>query len=69
MYNAEILIKGLYMYIKTQPTYDRQGYNYMITALIMFVCLFVMRVNVQVNNFSVMSGQSHRFLHINSSVR
>ena len=25
-------------------------------------CLFVLRFNVLVNNFSVMSGQSHRFL-------
>ena len=27
-----------------------------------FVCLFVLRLNVPVNNFSVMSGRSHRFL-------
>ena len=26
------------------------------------VCLFVLRLNVPVNNFSVMSGWSHRFL-------
>ena len=26
------------------------------------VCLFVLRLNVPVNNFSVMSGRSHRFL-------
>ena len=25
-------------------------------------CLFVLRLNVPVNNFSVMSGRSHRFL-------
>ena len=28
----------------------------------MFVGLFVLRLNVPVNNFSVMSGRSHRFL-------
>ena len=28
----------------------------------LFVCLFVLRFNVPVNNFSVMSGRSHRFL-------
>ena len=28
----------------------------------LFVCLFVLRLNVPVNNFSVMSGRSHRFL-------
>ena len=27
-----------------------------------FVCLIVLRLNVPVNNFSVMSGRSHRFL-------
>ena len=27
-----------------------------------FVCLFVLRLNVPVNNFSVMSGRSQRFL-------
>ena len=29
---------------------------------ILFVCLFVLRLNVPVNNFSVMSGWSNRFL-------
>ena len=29
------------------------------------ICLFVLRFNVPVNNFSVMSGWSHRFLDIN----
>ena len=27
-----------------------------------FLCLFVLRLNVPVNNFSIMSGRSHRFL-------
>ena len=31
----------------------------------LFVCLFVLTFNVPVNNFSVMSGQSRRFLYIN----
>ena len=30
--------------------------------VLLFVCLFVLRLNVSVNNFSVMSGRSHRFL-------
>ena len=34
----------------------------------LFVCLFVLRFNVPVNNFfSVMSGRSHRFLGITST--
>ena len=33
-----------------------------------FVCLFVLRLNVPVNNFSVMSGRSHRFLGLTSTV-
>ena len=33
-----------------------------IRKLCLFVCLFVLRLNVPVNNFSVMSGRSHRFL-------
>ena len=32
-----------------------------------FVCLFVLRFNLQVNNFSVMSGRSHRFLLLSGS--
>ena len=35
----------------------------------MFVCLFVLMLNVQVNKFSVMSGRSHRFLGITSTFR
>ena len=34
-----------------------------------FVCLFVLRLNIPVNNFSVMSGWSHRFLGITSTFR
>ena len=33
-----------------------------ITQFFENVCLFVLRLNVPVNNFSVMSGRSHRFL-------
>ena len=32
-----------------------------------FVCLFGLRIYVPVNNFSVMSGRSHRFLGITST--
>ena len=33
-----------------------------------FVCLFVLRLNIPVNNFSVMSGQSQGFLGLTSTV-
>ena len=33
-----------------------------------FVCLFVLRFNVPVNIFSVMSGRSQRFLGLTSTV-
>ena len=33
-----------------------------------FVCLFVLRLNIPVNNFSVMSGRSQRFLGLTSTV-
>ena len=33
-----------------------------------FVCLFVLRLYVPVNNFSVMSGRSQRFLGLTSTV-
>ena len=35
---------------------------------VLFVCLFVLRLNVPVNNFSVMSGRSQRFLGLTSTV-
>ena len=37
-------------------------------CLDMFVCLFVLMLNVQVNNFPVMSGRSQRFLGLSSIV-
>ena len=36
-------------------------------SLRLFVCLFGLRLYVPVNNFSVMSGRSHRFLGITST--
>ena len=33
------------------------------------VCLFVLMLNVPVNNFSVMSGRNHRFPDITSTFR
>ena len=36
--------------------------------LVLFVCLFVLRLNVPVNNFSVMSGWSQCFLGLTSTV-
>ena len=35
--------------------------------IVLFVCLFVLTLNVPVNNFSVMSRRSHRFLGIIST--
>ena len=35
--------------------------------MFLFFCLFVLRLNVPVNNFSVMSGRSHRFLGTTST--
>ena len=32
--------------------------------LVLVVCLFVLRFNIPVNNFSVMSGHSHHFTSI-----
>ena len=37
--------------------------------LFLFVCLFVLMLKVPVNNFSVMSERSHRFLGITSTFR
>ena len=34
----------------------------------LFACLFVLRLNIPVNNFSVMSGRSKRFLGLTSTV-
>ena len=34
----------------------------------LFVCLFVLRLNVPVNNFSVKSGRSQRFLGLSNTV-
>ena len=38
-----------------------------LKELTIFVCLFGLRLYVPVNNFSVMSGRSHRFLGITST--
>ena len=35
----------------------------------LFLVLFVLMLNIPVNNFSVMSGRSHRFLGITSTFR
>ena len=35
----------------------------------LFVCFFLLMLNVPVNNFSVISGWSHRFLGITSTFR
>ena len=40
-------------------------YAVRITCNKIDVCLFVLRFNVPVNNFSVMSGRSHHFLGFN----
>ena len=37
--------------------------------VLLFVCLFVLMLNVLVNKFSVMSVRGHRFLGITSTIR
>ena len=39
------------------------------SSMLSFVVLFALRFNVPVNNFSVMSGRSHRFLGFNQYSR
>ena len=48
---------------RTRPETQRRGF--LMTQLILF--LFGLRLYVPVNNFSVMSGRSHRFLGITST--
>ena len=38
-----------------------------LSVVCLLVCLLVLRLYVSVNNFSVMSGRSHRFLGITST--
>ena len=45
----------------------KRGSRLIYKFVIYISCLFVLRFNVPVNNFSVMSGQSHRFLGITST--
>ena len=48
-------------------TGHKDGYIKKFDCIIKGVFLFVLRFNVQVNKFSVMSGWSHRFLGITST--
>ena len=41
--------------------------NKRVSQLVLFVCLFGLRLYISVNNFSVMSGRSHCFLGITST--
>ena len=41
--------------------------SWMHIKFLLFVCLFLLRFNVQVTNFSVMSGRSHHLLGITST--
>ena len=49
------------------PLRDCHDYLQFMTGL-NFVGLFVLRLNIPVNNSSVMSGRSHRFLGITSTL-
>ena len=44
---------------------ERHGW---VVLNILLACLFVLKLNVPVKNFSVMSGHSQRFLGLNSMV-
>ena len=39
-----------------------------VVKSVIYVCLFVLRINIPVNNFSVMLGRSQRFLGLISTV-
>ena len=47
--------------------YDKKEHYILDSRFLIFVCLFGLRLYVPVNNFSVMSGRSHRFLGITST--
>ena len=46
----------------------KSRFGLMVVNSISYFCLFVLRLNVPVNNFSVMSGRSQRFLGLTSTV-
>ena len=47
---------------------ERAGIRRADGRLNLFVCLFVLRLNIPVNNFSVMSGRSQLLLGLTSTV-
>ena len=53
--------------IKVVP-FQKIAFLRVFFLFVLFVCLFVLRLNVPVNNFSVMSGRSQRFLGLTSTV-
>ena len=56
--------------LEERRTPDRKVAGSILTrwaVLFLFVCLFGLRLYVPVNNFSVISGRSHRFLGIISN--
>ena len=52
---------------KARSVMETHGNWYWVVSV--KICLFVMRLNVPVNNFSVMSGRSQRFLGLTCTVR
>ena len=48
-------------------TLIKHVYNYTNAYCFHLVCMFELRLYIPVNNFSVMSGRSHRFLGIAST--
>ena len=58
-YNTNCIIGVIMKSNQMDPKYNSYCNQYTSYG---FVCLLVLRLNVPVNNFSVMSGQSHQFL-------
>ena len=52
----------MYFLNKLQNATEANFYRTVLQVTMVLFVLFVLRLNVPVNNFSVMSGRSHRFL-------
>ena len=58
-YAVEICHDGM---LEDTNSLDRAQFECLVTNMFTVELLFVLRLNVPVNNFSVMSGRSYRFL-------
>ena len=65
MWMCAIIIKSKLFFSPCHPPAHTRWGN---PVFDLFVCLFVLRLNVPVNNFSVMSGRSQLFLGLTSTV-